>query len=70
MRNPYIKTDLRDWSTFQMGQNILSRDAHSGNKTIKKKKDFGSDSLKVRKVITVGAVSGAGCVHGLSRLGG
>lgn len=53
-----------------MGQHILSRDAHSGNKTIKKKKDFGSDSLKVRKVITVGAVSGAGCVHGLSRLGG
>lgn len=55
-----------------MGQNILSRDAHSGNKTIKKKKkkDFGSGSLKVRKVITVGAVSGVGCVHGLSRLGG
>ena len=54
-----------------MGPNILSRDAHLGNKTIKKKKkDFGSDSLKVRKVITVGAMSGAGCVHGLSRLGG
>ena len=66
---PKIKTDLRDWSTFQMGQNILSRDAHSGNKTIKKKKDIGNDSLKVRKVVTVGAVSGLGCVHGVSRPG-
>lgn len=53
-----------------MDQNILSRDAHLGNKTIKKKKDIGSDSLKVRKVVTVGAVSGLRCVHGVSRPGG
>ena len=54
-----------------MGQSILSRVAHSGNETIrKKKKDVGSDSLKVRKGITVGAVSGGVCVPGVSRAGG
>ena len=62
---PKIKTDLRDWSTFQMGQNILSRDAHSGNKTIKKKKRYRKWFLKSQESRYCGGREWAGmCARG------
>lgn len=50
-----------------MGQNIVSRGAHLGNKTIVK--DIESDSLKVRIVIACRGMSGMGHPHGAFGLG-